>query len=88
MAMAWYRKNLSPARQLAHTAAVEHFTALMAEKYLLNSDELAKMDPRAWQAFGHGTPLKKPNTKPLPLMFIKLRLMMNGYVAHKWPFVR
>ena len=55
MAMSWYRKYLSPARQLAHTAAVEHFTALMAEKYLLNSDELAKMDSRmagiwAWHA--------------------------------------
>ncbi len=54
-AMRMYRKRLSPARQLAHTAAVEHFTALMAEKYLLDADELAKMDPRmagiwAWHA--------------------------------------
>lgn len=54
-AMRMYRKHLSPARQLAHTAAVEHFTALMAEKYLLDADELAKMDPRmagiwAWHA--------------------------------------
>ncbi|HNL37166.1 MAG TPA: metal-dependent hydrolase, partial [Agitococcus sp.] len=54
-AMKWYKTYLSPARQLAHTAAVEHFTALMAEEYLFNTDELDKMDPRlaplwAWHA--------------------------------------
>lgn len=54
-AMKWYKTYLSPARQLAHTAAVEHFTALMAEEYLFNTDELDKMDSRlaplwAWHA--------------------------------------
>jgi predicted metal-dependent hydrolase len=49
------RKNLSPERQLAHTVAVEHFTALMAEEFLLKYDALETMDPRmapiwAWHA--------------------------------------
>lgn len=48
-------RKLSPERQLAHTVAVEHFTALMAEEFLLKYDELDKMDPRmapiwAWHA--------------------------------------
>ena len=49
------RKKLSPERQLAHTVAVEHFTALMAEEFLLKYDALEEMDPRmapvwAWHA--------------------------------------
>lgn len=53
--MNWMRKNLSPERQLAHTVAVEHFTALMAEEFLLKYDALDQMDPRmapiwAWHA--------------------------------------
>ncbi len=49
------RKYLSPERQLAHTVAVEHFTALMAEEFLLKYDALEEMDPRiapiwAWHA--------------------------------------
>ncbi len=49
------RKKHSPERQLAHTVAVEHFTALMAEEYLLVADALSEMDPRmaaiwAWHA--------------------------------------
>ncbi|HIL23040.1 MAG TPA: metal-dependent hydrolase [Alcanivorax sp.] len=53
--MDWMRKNLSPERQLAHTVAVEHFTALMAEEFLLKYDALDEMDPRmapiwAWHA--------------------------------------
>lgn len=49
------RANLSPERQLAHTVAVEHFTALMAEEFLLKYDVLDDMDPRlaplwAWHA--------------------------------------
>jgi uncharacterized protein len=53
--MNWMRKNLSPERQLAHTVAVEHFTALMAEEFLLKYDALEEMDPRmapiwAWHA--------------------------------------
>lgn len=49
------RKRLSPERQLAHTVAVEHFTALMAEEFLLKYDVLETMDPRmapiwAWHA--------------------------------------
>lgn len=50
------RKHFSPERQLAHTVAVEHFTALMAEEFLLKYDEvLDEMDPRmapiwAWHA--------------------------------------
>ena len=53
--MDWMRSNLSPERQLAHTVAVEHFTALMAEAFLLRYDTLEEMDPRiaplwAWHA--------------------------------------
>lgn len=53
--MDWMRKNFSPERQLAHTVAVEHFTALMAEEFLLKYDALDEMDPRmakiwAWHA--------------------------------------
>lgn len=54
--MNWMRKHFSPERQLAHTVAVEHFTALMAENFLLKYDEaLESMDPRiaplwAWHA--------------------------------------
>ncbi|HLV76347.1 MAG TPA: metal-dependent hydrolase [Marinobacter sp.] len=49
------RKHFTPERQLAHTVAVEHFTALMAEEFLLKYDALEKMDPRmapvwAWHA--------------------------------------
>lgn len=49
------RKRFSPERQLAHTVAVEHFTALMAEEFLLKYDALEEMDPRmavvwAWHA--------------------------------------
>jgi predicted metal-dependent hydrolase len=51
----WMAKNFSPERQLAHTVAVEHFTALMAEEFLLKYDALEEMDPRmapiwAWHA--------------------------------------
>lgn len=53
--MNWMQKNLSPERQLAHTVAVEHFTALMAEEFLLKYDALEEMDPHmapiwAWHA--------------------------------------
>lgn len=53
--MDWMRKNLSPERQLAHTVAVEHLTALMAEEFLLKYSALDEMDPRmapiwAWHA--------------------------------------
>lgn len=53
--MNMYRRKYSKARQLAQTAAVEHFTALLAEQFLLDSNELDKMDPRmatiwAWHA--------------------------------------
>lgn len=53
--MNWMRRNFSPERQLAHTVAVEHFTALMAEEFLLKYDALDEMDPRmapiwAWHA--------------------------------------
>ena len=49
------RKRFTPERQLAHTVAVEHFTALMAEEFLLKFDTLDEMDPRiapvwAWHA--------------------------------------
>jgi len=49
------RRNFTPERQLAHTVAVEHFTALMAEEFLLKFDALEEMDPRiapvwAWHA--------------------------------------
>lgn len=51
----WMRKTFTPERQLAHTVAVEHFTALMAEEFLLKYDALNEMDPRmapiwAWHA--------------------------------------
>lgn len=50
-----FRRRMSPERQLAHTVAIEHFTALMAEQFLLVGDELDSMDPRmatlwAWHA--------------------------------------
>lgn len=53
--MDWMRRRFSPERQLAHTVAVEHFTALMAEEFLLKYDALEEMDPRiapiwAWHA--------------------------------------
>jgi len=44
--MGWLRKNLSPERQLAHTAAIEHFTAMLAEQYLLDPQELAQIHPQ------------------------------------------
>lgn len=53
--MDWMRTRFIPERQLAHTVAVEHFTALMAEEFLLKFDALDEMDPRiapvwAWHA--------------------------------------
>jgi predicted metal-dependent hydrolase len=39
-------KMLSPERKLAKTAALEHFTAMLAELVLENDDFLAKMDER------------------------------------------
>src|SRR5699024_3430227 len=53
--MDFMRKRFSRERQLAHTVAVEHFTALMAEEFLLKYDALEEMDPRmapvwAWHA--------------------------------------
>jgi len=53
--MRLYRKYLSPERQLAKTAALEHFTAIMAEHYMLNLQELGSMHPQmaklwAWHA--------------------------------------
>lgn len=53
--MDWMRARFTPERQLAHTVAVEHFTALMAEEFLLKFDALEEMDPRiapvwAWHA--------------------------------------
>ncbi|CBL44067.1 Predicted metal-dependent hydrolase [gamma proteobacterium HdN1] len=49
------RERLSPERQLAHTVAAEHFTAMMADALLLQNDALDEMDPRiaalwAWHA--------------------------------------
>ncbi len=49
--MDWMRKELSPERQLAHTVAVEHFTALMAEEFLLKYDALDE------NGSAHGTDL-------------------------------
>jgi predicted metal-dependent hydrolase len=40
------QKYLSPERQLAHTAAIEHFTAMLAEQYLLDPAELEKIHPQ------------------------------------------
>ncbi len=54
--MDYMRMKFSPERQLAHTVAVEHFTALMAEEFMLKYDDaLDTMDPRvaplwAWHA--------------------------------------
>ena len=53
--MDMFRQRLSPERQLAHTAAAEHLTALMAEGFILDENILAEMDPRmaalwAWHA--------------------------------------
>ncbi len=53
--MRFMKKRFSPERQLAHTVAVEHFTAILAEGFLLPGSELEKMDPRmaklwAWHA--------------------------------------
>lgn len=53
--MTWMRQNLSPERQLAHTVAVEHFTAILSELYMLEPGTLDRMDPRmatiwAWHA--------------------------------------
>lgn len=53
--MDWMRARFSPERQLAHTVAVEHFTAMMAEEFVLKYDILDQMDPRmaaiwAWHA--------------------------------------
>ncbi len=50
------RRAYTPEQQLAHTAAVEHFTALLSEEVLLKYDRvLEEMDPRvapiwAWHA--------------------------------------
>jgi hypothetical protein len=50
------RRTYSPERLLAHTVALEHFTALLSEEVLLKDDAvLADMDPRvaalwAWHA--------------------------------------
>lgn len=49
------RRYLSKPRQLATTAALEHFTALLAEYYLRHPEEFRAMDPRvakiwAWHA--------------------------------------
>lgn len=50
------RDEYSPERQLAHTVAVEHFTALLSEELLLKYDDaVGDMDPRiapiwAWHA--------------------------------------
>lgn len=50
------RREYTPEEQLAHTVAVEHFTALLSEELLLKYDEaIADMDPRiapiwAWHA--------------------------------------
>lgn len=53
--MRWMRKHLSPERQLAHTVAVEHFTAILSEGFMLDERELGRMDERmarlwAWHA--------------------------------------
>ncbi|RZU38595.1 hypothetical protein EV700_2530 [Fluviicoccus keumensis] len=50
-----FRERLSPERQLAHTAAVEHFTAIMAEGFMKDDSIFGDMDPRlaqlwAWHA--------------------------------------
>ena len=44
--LAIYRKRFSPARQLAQTVALEHFTAIMAEGFMLDQAEIEQMDPR------------------------------------------
>lgn len=54
--LGYLRKRLSPARQLAMTCALEHFTAILADQLLNNREEfLDRMDPRvaklwAWHA--------------------------------------
>ncbi|WP_097458805.1 metal-dependent hydrolase [Mangrovitalea sediminis] len=51
-----FRNYMTPERQLAHTAAIEHFTAIMAEHVIMGDlDELRKMAPEmariwAWHA--------------------------------------
>ena len=51
-----FRKYMTPERQLAHTAAIEHFTAIMAEHVIMaDPEELRKMTPEmariwAWHA--------------------------------------
>ena len=40
----WQAKHMSPERQLAKTAALEHFTAMLAEAILENPDMLKGMD--------------------------------------------
>lgn len=42
----WQAKTLSPARQLAKTCALEHFTAMLAELILENPEFLEGMDER------------------------------------------
>lgn len=44
--LAWMEKRYSPARQLARTAALEHFTAMLAELVLDHDDFLEGMDSR------------------------------------------
>lgn len=44
--LAWVEKRYSPARQLAKTAALEHFTAMLAELVLDHDDFLEGMDRR------------------------------------------
>jgi len=53
--MKFLRRRLSPARQLAHTAALEHFTAILSENVIFDRRELDGMHPQmariwAWHA--------------------------------------
>lgn len=53
--IAWLKENSTPEQNLARTAALEHFTAIMAGTMLRHPDVLASMDPEmekiwAWHA--------------------------------------
>ncbi len=54
-ALGMLQKRQSPERQLAHTVAIEHFTAILAEEFLMADGEIEKLHPDirklwAWHA--------------------------------------